>query len=495
MKSLDILKNVLVENTNKRLFLTEISKKLKLKLVQKFKKEKPNLSDEVFDLYIDGFERFKNSLPVDQRDITRYTFDELEHLVDARTARKELKKGKRVKTEYDEEDTNNIIYDEDGLKIIKGPTKDACIKYGYGQATWCISRAGSGNLFYNYRFSNNLTIYFILDESKPKPDIDGGLVILVEPDGDVRLADRTNSGRYSGHQTVSWSEILKKQPKLQGLENLFEPKPLTPEEREEYNRLTRKRVGDNPYEELGKNWDEVEKWMEFNSPTLSDAQYSNLNTNLKKKYIALGFDLTGGQIRNSDEDVIKYYKKKKIEKISNSSLNSLSKEDVALLNHPTMSEYKAKLQPKFLQDLSKSGSKGSEIEINYPEGDSAKYIMLYGFDDVFNHLPTSISKLTINNRSKDEVSLEVPPTLGKFTNLTALQFTNCLKSLPNEIGNLDKLNFLVIPNNPMLDSLPDTLGNLENLHFINLTNTPAKLPQSLASKMTDEGGGFYWVID
>jgi hypothetical protein len=495
MKSLDILKNVLVEKTNKKLYLTEITKKLKATLAAKFKKEKPDLTDDMINYYIDGFERFKRGLPPEERDITKYTFANLENLIDARTARKELKKSssKKITTGVEDEDAENLIYNDNNLKVFRGPTKDYCIKYGQGQATWCISRPGGSNLFYNYRYGHNLTIYFIFDDDMPRNNVNGGMVILVEPDGDVRLADRSNSGRYSGHQVVPWSDILQKQPKLKGLEKLFKPQPLTAEEKKEYSRLKSTRVGENPYESLDRNWEDVEKWLEFNSPTLTDKQYESLISPLKKKYIALGFDLTPGQIGSSDSDVIKYYKKKKLEKILKSSLSQLSKEDIALLSHPSMTEAKMSLQPKFLQDLGKNNQ--NEIEINYPEGDSGKYAALYGFDDIFDHLPKSITKLSISNKSNQPMSFDVPSKLGEYTEITALQFTNCLKSLPEEISNLTKLNFLVIPNNPDLKRLPASIDQMDNVHFINLTGTPAKLPPATSERMNDEGGGFYWTVD
>jgi len=498
MKSIKILKEAVNEKVNKKLFLTEISKKLKTILSQKFKKENPELTDEMIDFYVKGFERFKNSLHPEQRDITKYSCHDLEVLVDARIARRELKKAsskKSSETEYDEEDLNRLIYNKNGLKIFKAPTKDACIKYGQGLATWCISRAGGSNLFYNYRYNSNLTIYFILDSEMPRSDINMAMVILVEPYGGMRLADRTNSGRYSGHQTIPWDEILKKQPKLKGLEDLFKADPLTDEERKEYNRITNVRVGDNPYDTFG-NWNDVEKWLEFKSPTLKDPQYANLIPELQKKYIALGFDLTPGMIQSSNNDVIKYYKKKKVEKIERAGLEQLSKEDVALLNHPSMSEYKEKLQPKLTEDLAKaSGKHGSEVEITYPEGASGKYIALYGFDNLFQYLPKNIIKLAIDNKSDQPIELVIPEELGEFKNLQTLKFTKCLKTLPDSVGELQDLNFIILSDNPSLKSLPESMDRLENIHFINLQGSPAKLPPRLSEVMIDEGGGFYWMAD
>ena len=45
-------------------------------------------------------------------------------------------------------------------------------------------------------------------------------------------------------------------------------------------------------------------WLEYNSPRLDDKQFANLTPNLQKKYIGLGFDLSGTQLRNASETVI-----------------------------------------------------------------------------------------------------------------------------------------------------------------------------------------------
>ena len=52
---------------------------------------------------------------------------------------------------------------------------------------------------------------------------------------------------------------------------------------------------------------EVEMWLEYNSPRLSDVQYSNITPELKKKYIALGMDLSSNMIKSSEPEVLRYY--------------------------------------------------------------------------------------------------------------------------------------------------------------------------------------------
>jgi len=116
------------------------------------------------------------------------------------------------------------------------------------------------------------------------------------------LADRSNSGRYGGSTNIPWSEIVSKVPKLEGLQKLFVPKPLTQEERTLINTVRNARVGENPMKSFNSP-QEVEMWLEYNSPKLSDEQYAHLTPDLKKKYIALGMNLSSTMIKSSEPEV------------------------------------------------------------------------------------------------------------------------------------------------------------------------------------------------
>ena len=71
---------------------------------------------------------------------------------------------------------------------------------------------------------------------------------------------------------------------------------------------------------------------------------------------------------------------------------------------------------------------------------------------------------------------------------------NCVKSLPNEIGQLTNLSFLALPENPSLAALPDSIVNLPNLMFVNLKGSKPKLSQPFLDKFGEEGSsgsGFF----
>ena len=165
---------------------------------------------------------------------------------------------------------------------------------------------------------------------------------------------------------------------------------------------------------------------------------------------------------------------------------------VEYLNGP-MSDLKEFFKPEFAKGLVNKG--GNKVEINYPDSSAGKFVALYGFDDLFDSLPQDIEHLLINNKSKEDIALVVPESLGRFTSLQALLLQNIVKSLPESIGKLSNLNFLALPNNKHLVSLPVGIGNIPGLAFINLkdSNPNVKIPPALQEKLSNEGNGFYYV--
>ncbi len=157
------------------------------------------------------------------------------------------------------------------------------------------------------------------------------------------------------------------------------------------------------------------------------------------------------------------------------------------------SELKDYFKPQFAKNLTTDG--GNIVEINYPDNASGKFIALYGFDELFDSLPDTITKLLITNKSQERISLEVPDSIGRFINLEALMLNNIAKTLPDTICQLKHLNFLALPSNKDLESLPECIKELPELAFINLkdVNTNIKIPQGLKDRLEDEGHGFYYM--
>jgi hypothetical protein len=157
-----------------------------------------------------------------------------------------------------------------------------------------------------------------------------------------------------------------------------------------------------------------------------------------------------------------------------------------------MSELKEYFKPEFAKGMTTSG--GKKVEIEYPNSSAAKFIALYGFNEFFASLPDDITNLLFNNKSNEKIALDVPPTLGRFKSLEALLLMNCVKSIPNEIGELSNLSFLALPDNSDLKSLPDSVVNLPNLMFVNLKGSKPNLSDSFTAKFGEEGvagSGFF----
>lgn len=157
------------------------------------------------------------------------------------------------------------------------------------------------------------------------------------------------------------------------------------------------------------------------------------------------------------------------------------------------SDLKEYFKPQFAKGLTSSG--GDIVEINYPDSASGKFVALYGFDELFDSLPDTITKLLINNKSTEHIALDVPASISRFKNLEALMLQNIAKTLPDTICQLKKLNFLALPANKDLVSLPECIKDLPELAFINLkeVNTNIKIPQGLKDRLEDEGMGFYYL--
>ncbi len=451
-------------------------------LSEKFKKEKPDLTDDILLYYIQGYFDIASQLPANAKRPVFMTFDELEHLVDSMAKTDEKQTGKSDFSGIE------MVYEGDNLMIFNAKTKDQCIRLKHGRS-WCIGREGGSNLFYNYRLSNERTIYYVINEDLPFSDLNFAVVILVDPYGGMSLADGSNSGRYSGHSNIPWNEIATKIPKIANLKHLFVPKPLTQQEKELHKKFKSIRVGDNPMETF-QDENEVELWLEVNSPNLSDIQYENLTPNLQKKYIALGMDLNGAKIKSSAPEVLKYYVSKQLERIKTTSLSQLRDSDIALLNTTIMKKVKEELKPKLASGLVKGGD---SVEASYPGSDLGKFIALYGFTDLFDSLPSDIRQIMITNtEANSNIAYDIPPSISRFKNVEAIMLSNIVKSVPPEISELTKLSFLSLPNNKQLTTIPEELGNCPALTLINLDNTPAELPNSLQGRFSESDDRFYW---
>ena len=461
--------------------------------IKKFKEEGANVTPEQLIYYISTYLDLYHRLPANLPPLLFMSFDELEHTLDGMGDLTD-----DIKDKTDDYADIETIYDDDNLLIFKPSGKEQCIKLANGRS-WCISKSGGGNMYYNYRLGHNLTIYYVIDKDKPFGDLNYAVVILVEPYGGKRIADGQNmSGGYSGHKREAWSTIVSKVPKLEGKEHLFVADPLSTEEQREMNNFKNTSIQKDAIKELGSE-QAAEMWLEIASPDLTyrgngNEIYSNFTENLKNKYLGLGMDLTADMINNSEPSVLKYYAARKLQGLMTKSLGQLNDTDIAFINSPIMRENKKKLREKFSGQLAGVSSSGY-VGLEYPKDDNSKYVALFGFDDFFEHIPTNTTMIQMENTSSTPIALDLPESIGKLTELKTLIIDNMVKSIPESIGNCTKLKFINLPNNPQLESIPEAFGELYCLNFFSTENSNPgmRIPKKLEEYMTEDEG--FWFIN
>lgn len=144
-------------------------------------------------------------------------------------------------------------------------------------------------------------------------------------------------------------------------------------------------------------------------------------------------------------------------------------------------ELKEVFKPEFMKGLATKD--GAEITINYPNDSSSKYVALYGFDDLFKNLPENIERFDFVNSGRDDLSIELPKSIGNFKNMNALHLEGILSRLPKEVSQLNGLVYLSLPNNPNLTELPKEIANMDNLQILNLKGSPnVKIPDEVENK-------------
>jgi len=236
-------KIIITESQTQKLISELFSQKLVNNLIDKFKEQTPNLDDKTASFYIDRFQQIKDSPKIQNKDITTYSWKELQEVVD-------YNQPDDIKIEGDEE----LIYNQNNLKIYRTNSKQACVKYGTGY-NFCISSRGNNNEYYYYRYNQRPnTIYFVIDEGRTKKQNDDKtfvdpkhLIVIMVTEKYVNFKGRTlvslsyqvtnanNDGETKYDSIYDITEKL--QPKLRGLEKLFKAVNPHPKEKKYKNLL------------------------------------------------------------------------------------------------------------------------------------------------------------------------------------------------------------------------------------------------------------------
>ena len=155
----------------------------------------------------------------------------------------------------------------------------------------------------------------------------------------------------------------------------------------------------------------------------------------------------------------------------------------------TYPELKPFFKEKFATFMGKDY--GKQVQLRYPNDTASKYISIYGFDEFFEALPETLERLDIeisNSRGygqKDQKTpaFRLPDDITRFKNLEMLHIEGMLSELPDEVGELQNLQFISIPNNPNLVHIPESIANLPNLEVLNVkNNSKMVIPHKIMEK-------------
>jgi hypothetical protein len=159
------------------------------------------------------------------------------------------------------------------------------------------------------------------------------------------------------------------------------------------------------------------------------------------------------------------------------------------------SEFKEILKPEFAKGFVKPNSENVEIKYTNNGSDpTAKFVALYGFDELFEALPDTITRLNIINESQERIMLNIPDSITRFKSLKGLLFENVIDKVPESICGLPNLMILALPKNKELKVVPECVTKLSKLIFLSVNDCPnVKVPESF--EPYNEGGGFYYKQD
>lgn len=238
-------------------------------------------------------------------DILSYkSFEELEAFADYVLGQVENEKNAGKKIDAIEIDAKPLI-EKNGLKIYYATDRNACVKYkGGGPYSWCVSRDDSSNMYNTYRYKpHQPAFYFVKDikateEEFSKP-FSGQfenpwhfIVIQVTAYGDYIVTDSNNTG----DEEMSWSDIVRRQPKLTGMEEYFKSVPLTDREKQLYQKFN-DGISDDEFKKL--SYEDKSYYLDIAIPKieLTNNNFFDLPDDLKNKYISFGLELTDEQYK------------------------------------------------------------------------------------------------------------------------------------------------------------------------------------------------------
>lgn len=156
-------------------------------------------------------------------------------------------------------------------------------------------------------------------------------------------------------------------------------------------------------------------------------------------------------------------------------------------------EIKNLFKHEFAQNLRKGSGNDKQLVIEYPRDATSKYIALYGWDDLLDSLDPSLTAIDFTNSSGESLDLKFPSKLADLKNLTTFYVENAISEVPEELKNLENLEFVSFPNNKNLRELPEWLADLPNLIALSIKGVPSNVKIGPKLKDKIENGGLWFV--
>jgi hypothetical protein len=196
--------------------LNEYSEGEMKRLMAQFKDEAEDLniqvSDEQLKKYIERFNTLKNNPKVTDKDLRKYSLSKLIKLVTASP-------GAELPSDNEEDNTPDVVYNDNGITIWNGAKQGNCITYGAGER-WCITRPG-GSYWGSYRFGSSYnypTFYLAKNSNLPDSDKLSFVSLQTLDNKNYKFTNRENSPGMEG--PFSWDELNKRVPWLRDIPNL-----------------------------------------------------------------------------------------------------------------------------------------------------------------------------------------------------------------------------------------------------------------------------------
>ena len=173
--------------------------------------------------YIERFDVLKNSPKITEKDLNKYTIGQLVRLVTSSPG---------AETAEDEEDqTPDVVYQDNGITIWNGARQENCVTYGAGEQ-WCITRPGGTN-WAGYRYGGGEPTFYLAKNNNLTASNKLSFVALqVLNDGRYKFTNRTNSPGMEG--PFEWNVLLQKVPWLADIpdiKNILKYIPLSGKEK------------------------------------------------------------------------------------------------------------------------------------------------------------------------------------------------------------------------------------------------------------------------